>query len=284
MIPSTGAEKSWLTRHNITPRKRIGQNFLVHPQVATRLVRTMDLTGSEPVIEVGAGAGALTRALLEGGSPVCAVEVDSRLVGLLRERFADPIKEGRLHLVAGSILDLDLENLPFRPGGPFHLVGNLPYALTTPIVLWALERHRSFRGAALLVQKEVADRITAVPGGKDYGSLTVWIAYHAEVRRLTTVKPGSFWPVPAVQSTLVALTFRRTPPVHVRDPRLLERVLSTTFGHRRKMLRASLGEAIGSRALALRLLEYAEIDPTRRAETLSLEEFAVLANTLGDAL
>jgi 16S rRNA (adenine1518-N6/adenine1519-N6)-dimethyltransferase len=284
MIPSKGAERSWLARHRVRPRKRIGQNFLVHPQVATRLVDAIALPEGVPVIDVGAGAAALTRALLDAGSRVWAVEIDPRLVGLLRERFADAIDQGRLHLICGSILELDLAGLPSHPSGPFHLVGNLPYAITTPIVLWTLERSRWFRGAAVLVQKEVADRIDASPGGRTYGSLTVWIAYHAAVQRLTNITPGSFWPVPSVESTLLALTFRRTPSVHVRDPHLLERVLSTTFGHRRKMLRASLGEAIGSRAVAIQLLEHAQIDPTRRPESLSLEEFAVLANTLGDAL
>jgi 16S rRNA (adenine1518-N6/adenine1519-N6)-dimethyltransferase len=286
MIPAPGAERSWLSRHGIAPRKRLGQNFLAHPQVAARLVRALPyaLKGGTPVLEIGAGAGALTRALLDAGARVWAVEIDPPLVELLQERFAAPIAEGRLTLLPGSILDQDPAAIPARPSLPFHAVGNLPYAITTPILLWMLDHRRAFLDAAVLVQKEVADRIAANPGTRAYGSLTVWIAYHAEVRRLATVGPGSFWPVPAVDSTLLSLTFRPAPPVHVRDPDLLERVLAASFGQRRKMLRAALGSALGGREIAERLLEHAGIDPTRRAETLSLAEFAALANTVGEAL
>lgn len=286
MIPAAGAERSWLSRHGIVPRKRLGQNFLIHPQSAARLVRAIPaiLEGGSPVLEIGAGAGALTRALLDAGARVWAVEIDPRLLALLEERFAEAMAEGRLALVPGSILTHDPREIPGLPAEPFTLVGNLPYAITTPILLWMLEHRRAFANAAVLVQKEVADRITASPGGRAYGSLTVWIAYHAEVRRLLTVSPNSFWPVPAVDSTLLGIAFRRSPPVAIRDPMLLERVLAAAFGQRRKMLRAALADALGGREIALRLLEHAGIDPTRRAETLTLEEFAALANTVGEAL
>lgn len=286
MIPGPGAERNWLGRHRIAPRKRLGQNFLVHPQVAARLVRAFpfELERGEPVLEIGSGAGALTRALLAAGARVWAVEIDPSLVGLLRERFAEAIAQGRLTLLPGSILEQNPAAIPGHPARAFHLVGNLPYAITTPILLWMLDHRLQFSSAAVLVQKEVADRITARPGSRAYGSLTVWIAYHAEVRRLATVGPGSFWPVPAVESTLLSLLFRPAPPVHVRDPALLERVLRASFGQRRKMLRAALAAALGGREIAERLLEHAGIDPRRRAETLSLSEFAALANTLGEAL
>jgi 16S rRNA (adenine1518-N6/adenine1519-N6)-dimethyltransferase len=284
MIPSARAERGWLARHGITPRKRLGQNFLIQPQVASRLMRAMALEEGESVLEVGAGSGALTRALLERAGHVRANELDPRLLGLLRERFAGPIDEGRLELIPGDLLEVDPRALVLERAAPVFLAGNLPYSITTPILLWAIENRQIFRGAALLVQKEVAERIAAGPGTRAYGSLSVWIAYHASVRRLMTVGPGSFWPVPEVDSSLIALTFHKTPPVHLREPELLERVLRVTFGQRRKMLRTSLGSALGSRELAIRLLEHAEIAPTRRAETLTLEEFAALANTLGDAL
>lgn len=284
MIPSARAERSWLVRHEIVPKKRFGQNFLVHPQSASRLVRAMSLDEEESVLEVGAGSGALTRALLDRVRKVWAIELDRRLVALLRERFAGPIEEDRLHLTSNSLLEVDPVKLPGLPDRQLFLAGNLPYAITTPILLWLLEHREIFRAAAVLVQKEVAERITASPGCKAYGSLTVWIAYHASVRRLTTVGPKSFWPVPEVDSSLLGIDFHKTPPVHLQDPAHLERVLEVTFGQRRKMLRSSLGSALGGRELAIRLLEHAEIEPTRRPETLTLEEFAGIANTLGDAL
>jgi 16S rRNA (adenine1518-N6/adenine1519-N6)-dimethyltransferase len=287
MIPAAQAERSWLARHEIRPRKRLGQNFLIQPQVADRLLRALPvaLEPGRPVLEVGAGAGALTRALLETGVEVWAVEIDPRLVDLLRERFADAVAGGRLHLLPGSVLDQDPRTIPGRaPAEPFTLLGNLPYAITTPILLWMLEHRRVFSRASVLVQRELAERITASPGTRAYGSLTVWIAYHAEVRSLVTVGPKSFWPVPAVHSSWIEIDFRTAPPVHVRDPELLERVLAAAFGQRRKMLRASLASALGGREIVLGLLEHAGIDPTRRAETLTLAEFAALANTLGEAL
>lgn len=284
MIPSAKAEKSWLTRHGIVPRKRIGQNFLVHPQIASRLVRASGVKKDETVLEVGAGAGALTRALLDHGSRVWAVEVDPRLVSLLHERFDGPIGEGRLQVIEGSILDLSLERLSGGPGNPTCVIGNLPYVITSPVILWALVRHRSFRSAVFLVQKEVADRISASPGGRTYGSITVWIAFHAAARRISTVRPGSFWPTPAVESTLIALDFHPKPPVRVISPGHLEKLLRAVFVTRRKMLRTSLGAALGDRTLAIRMLEEAGIEPTRRAETLSLQEFASLANSFGEIL
>ncbi len=281
MIPGSNAERTWLRRHEIVPRKRLGQNFLIHPQVASRLVRAMQPPEGAPILEVGAGAGALTRALLERGHRIWAAEIDARLLALLRERFAEPIREGRVRILPESVLEIDPASLSAEP---LFLAGNLPYAITTPILLWALDHRRSFTGGAVLLQREVADRITAAPGSRTYGSLTVWLAYHAGVRRLTTVGPGSFWPVPEVDSTLVGLAFHKVPPVHLRAPEQLEKVLSATFGQRRKMLRASLGSALGSPEIAVRLLEHAEIDPTRRPESLTLAEFAALANTLGPAL
>lgn len=283
-LPDVSAERSWLRRHEIVPRKRLGQNFLVQPQVASRLVRAMDVLEGAPVLEIGAGAGALTRALLEHGCTIWAVEIDPRLLDLLRERFAGPVRDGRLHILHLDLLKLDPGRLPAHPGGPLFLAGNLPYAITTPILLWALEHRRHFSGAAVLVQREVADRLAAGPGSRAYGSITVWLAYHAAIRRLTTVGPRSFWPVPEVDSALIRMAFHRTPPVHIGSPEALERVLAVTFGQRRKMLRSTIGAAIGDPGLAIRLLEHAEIEPERRAETLSLVEFARLANTLGEAL
>jgi len=274
-LPGPEAERSWLRRHAVFPRKRLGQNFLVQPQVADRLVRAISLPPGTPVLEIGAGAGALTRALLDAGARVWAVEVDPRLVRVLEERFADPIRQGRMRVIAADILDLDPAGLPERPAGPIFLAGNLPYAITTPILLWAVERRRHFQGAAFLIQREVAERLTAPPGNRTYGSITVWIAYHGAVSRIATADPGAFWPVPQVDSSLIAIRFHEVPPVDLRDPARLENVLAAAFGQRRKMLRSSLARLLGPDAP--RILHAAGIDPMRRAETLSLEEFAAIA-------
>lgn len=280
----SASETVWLRRSSIVPRKRLGQNFLIHASTASRLVRAMMLDPSTPVLEIGAGGGALTRALLDAGHRVWAVEIDPRLVELLRERFAEAIRVDRLRLHVGDILDLDPAGLPSAPRDGLFLAGNLPYAITTPILLWMIEQGGSLTGAAVLVQREVAGRITAAPGGRAYGSLSVWLAYHAKARRLATVRPGSFWPVPKVDSSLVGFRFHRSPPVAIDSPDHLEKILSAGFGQRRKMLRASLANALGDSRLAIDLLELTGIDGRRRPESLTLAEFAILANTIGGRL
>ena len=283
MIAATPREKERLLRAGIRPRKRLGPSFLVRSATADRIARALPIEPGEPVLEIGSGSGALTRALLAIGSPVWAVEVDPALAAVSRERFAPEIAAGALTLVEGDILALDPSLLPGFPGRPLFLAGNLPYAITTPILLWMLERRSSFRRAGVLAQREFAERIAAPPGSRAYGSLSVWIAYHAAVRRTLTLGPAEFWPVPKVDSSLLDFRFHPSPPVRLRDPRDLERLLSAAFGQRRKMIRSSLAAALGDREAAARLLDLAGIAPTRRPETLSLAEFAALANVLGAA-
>ena len=222
MIPGDQAERGWLLHHAIRPRKSLGQNFLVQPQVATGLVRAMRLDPGAEVMEIGAGSGALTRALLDAGARVWAYEIDARLCALLRERFAGPLAEGRLRLSESSILGADPALLDGASGSRVYLAGNLPYAITTPILLWAIGHRDRFSGGAVLVQREVAERLAAGPGGRTYGSITVWIGYHARVRKVATVEPGAFWPVPNVDSSLITLDFHRSPPVELPDPSALE--------------------------------------------------------------
>jgi 16S rRNA (adenine1518-N6/adenine1519-N6)-dimethyltransferase len=273
-LPGPEAERSWLRRHAIHPRKRLGQSFLVQPQVADRLVRAISVERDARFLEIGAGAGAMTRALLDAGARVWSVEVDSHLVLLLEERFAEEIRQGRLHLLSGDILRTDPATIPGVAGEPVRLVGNLPYAITTPILLWALAHRGRFRDAAFLIQREVAERLAAPPGSRTYGSITVWIAFHGVVSKLTTVEPGAFWPVPQVDSSLISIRFHEAPPVDA-DPKALEGVLAAAFGQRRKMIRSSLTTLLG--AETARIIEQAGIDPTKRAEALSLADFAAIA-------
>jgi len=284
MTPGALEERGWLLHHAIRPRKSLGQNFLVHPQVATGLVRSMHLVPGAEVLEVGAGAGAMTRALLDVGARVWAFEIDARLCALVRERFTGAIEDGRLRLHERNILGADPAALEGASGAPVHLAGNLPYAITTPILLWAIGHRARFSGGAVLVQREVAERLAARPGSRVYGSITVWIGLHARVRKIATVEPGAFWPVPKVDSSLISLEFHQQSPVDLPDPSALERVLSVAFGQRRKMLRSCFSAALGDPARAAALLAEAGIDPTRRAETLDLAEFAALARVAGDAL
>jgi 16S rRNA (adenine1518-N6/adenine1519-N6)-dimethyltransferase len=233
----------------------------VQPQVADRLVRAISVEPDARLLEIGAGAGALTRALLDAGAKVWAIEVDPRLVLLLEERFASEIQGGRLHVLSGDILSMDpgTGTIPGPAGGPVRLVGNLPYAITTPILLWALAHRGAFRDAVFLVQREVAERLAASPGSRTYGSITVWASFHGAISKLATVEPGAFWPVPQVDSSLISIRFHEDPPVEA-EPALLERVLAAAFGQRRKMIRSSLAPLFGDRAE--RILGEVGIDST----------------------
>jgi 16S rRNA (adenine1518-N6/adenine1519-N6)-dimethyltransferase len=291
-LPGPESERSWLRRHSITPRKRLGQNFLVQPQAADRLVRAIGPAVEGDILEIGSGSGAMTRALLDGGARVWGVEIDPRLVLLLGERFRATIEAERLRIISADVLRLDPGALPGRLSGFFgagshggissaiHLAGNLPYAITTPILLWTLENRSHFSGATFLIQREVAERLAAPPGSRAYGSITVWVGWHGVVTRLAGVEPGAFWPVPQVDSSLISIRFHPVPPAPDVDPGMIERVLSAAFGQRRKMLRSSLATLAGGDAE--RILVAAGIDPTRRAETLSIEEFGRLARAAAD--
>lgn len=284
MIEAGWSERDWLRGRGIVPRKRLGQNFLVRPEVADGLVRAMEIPEGSAVLEIGPGIGALTRALLDGGHRVVALEIDSRLAEILRERFDGALREGRLVVERGDILDLDPEPIARDAGGRIFLAGNLPYAITTPIFTWTIARRSHFSAAAFLVQREYAERAAAAPGGRTYGSITVWIAYHAALRRLARVEPGAFHPKPKVDSTLLGVRFHDPLPHPLADPRWLERVLSAAFGQRRKMLRSAIGSRLGDRTTAEEILRGCGIDPTRRAETLDLDSFVRLARRLGPLL
>ncbi len=277
-------ERDWLRRRGIVARKRLGQNFLVRAEMADSLLRAMEIPAGAAVLEIGPGAGALTRAILEGGHRVVACEIDPRLVELLEERFAREIADGRLEVRRGSILDLDPGPIALAVGGRVFLAGNLPYAITTPILLWAIAQKRHFCGAAVLVQREYADRATAPPGSRIYGSITVWLSFHAALRRLARIEPRAFRPAPKVDSALLGIRFHESPPHPLREPAWLERVLSASFGQRRKMLRSAIGSRLSGPSEAERLLMECGVDPRRRAETLDLEEFVRLADRIGPLL
>lgn len=275
-------EKGRLVRFGVRPRKQLGQNFLIHPSGAERLVRAMPVRAGDCVVEIGSGGGSLTRALLDVGCRVWGVEIDRGLQALLGERFVDEAAEGRFVLIGGDVLKTGIADFPGAPVTPLHVAGNLPYYATTDILLWTLRERRHVRTASFLVQREFAERIAAAPGGKAYSSLTVWIAYHAAARRVLSVAPGSFWPVPEVQSALVSLAFHTQPPHPLEDPARLEETLAWTFQHRRKMLRASLAAALGGPDRAAAALDRAGVAPERRPETLTLEEFVRLTRAIAE--
>ncbi|MFB3817202.1 MAG: 16S rRNA (adenine(1518)-N(6)/adenine(1519)-N(6))-dimethyltransferase RsmA [Candidatus Methylomirabilales bacterium] len=271
--------RALLDAHGLAPRKARGQHFLIDPRVRDAIVQAADVTPGSTVLEVGPGTGVLTEALLRAGARVLAVELDRGLAGLLQETLGG---HPGLTLWVEDALRLDfaarLRDHPAR--GAIRVVANIPYYITSPLILHLLEQPGLFRLLALTIQREVAERLAAGPGEKAYGALTLACQYRAEVRTALHIPRGAFYPVPEVESRLVRLDVRPAPPVRVPSPERLFAVVRAGFGQRRKTLRNALRGAGWTAAPVEAALAAAGIAGSRRAETLSLEEFARLAAAL----
>jgi 16S rRNA (adenine1518-N6/adenine1519-N6)-dimethyltransferase len=251
-----------------THRRRWGQNFLRSSAAARKIVEALEPHEGEMIVEIGPGEGALTAHLAELGRPLLLIEIDPLLIPRLGERFGS----ATTRIVHGDAIEVDLPDVPFRA------VGNLPYNVSNPIIRRVL-RHPRCRGAVFMVQKEVADRYTARPGDPDYGYLTVSTLLYAAPEKILTLGPASFFPRPKVSSSVVRFDVRN-PRLH-NPPEQVDEVASAAFRQRRKTLRNNLG---GFRELgkegAEEAIRSAGIDPSRRAETLSLAELDSLTTTL----
>lgn len=270
------------TRHflavkGIRPKKQLGQHFLINPDVLAIILEAGGLTEADAVIEIGAGLGCLTAALAARVKRVIAVEVDALLYQTLETQF---LTDARIQLVHADILKLDLGSLLESDTRP-KVIANLPYSITTPILWKLLAHHKHIEGCVLMMQKEVAERIVATPGGKEYGALTIGVSYYAEATLIGILSPENFYPPPKVDSALLKLTMRQTPKVAVDNEELFFKIVRTAFRARRKMLKNALvrgrfasAETLNSAFNAL------GIAPQCRAETLDIAEFAALANLL----
>jgi 16S rRNA (adenine1518-N6/adenine1519-N6)-dimethyltransferase len=270
------AEVRTLARElDLRPTKRLGQNFVHDPNTVRRIVRAAELEASDVVLEVGPGLGSLTLALLPEVAAVRAVEIDpvlaSRLPATVAERA--PALADRLAVVAADAVTLRAAQLPGPP--PTAIVANLPYNVAVPVVLHLLAELPSLRRGLVMVQAEVADRLAAPPGSKTYGVPSAKLAWFAAARRAGPVPRAVFWPVPGVDSGLLAFT-RRTPPPGEREA--VFAVVDAAFAHRRKALRAALSGWAGGPEEAERALRAAGIDPRERAERLAIGDFARLAD------
>ena len=259
-------------RLGIRPAKRLGQNFVVDAGTVRRITAMAGLDTDDVVLEVGPGLGSLTLPLLAAAASVIAVEIDGALAAELPRTVAEraPALAGRLHVVTA-----DAARVRHLPGGPAVLAANLPYSSAVPIMLHLLATVPSLRHGLVMVQAEVADRMTAPPGSRTYGVPSVKLAWFAEVRRAGQVPRSVFWPVPRVDSGLVAFTRRQPPAGAERDE--VFAVVDAAFAQRRKTLRAALAPWAGSAAVAEQVLRQAGIEPARRGESLGVTEFAQIA-------
>jgi 16S rRNA (adenine1518-N6/adenine1519-N6)-dimethyltransferase len=257
----------------VRPSRRLGQNFLMDPRVAERIAGLVE-NPNETVVEIGPGLGALTERLLARRRSVVAVELDARLAEALELRLA---ANGSARVVRGDVLEQRLELL--LPGrATVTIVANLPYSITTPAIEWVLAQGPRVRCAFLMVQREVAERMTAKPGGKEYGSLAVFLSLHAEVEPLFRVSPGAFHPRPDVDSVVVQVTPRSYPGTSEEERARVERLARAATTGRRKTVANALARGMDADPDVVRgLLVRAGIDPVRRGETLGVVEWLALA-------
>ena len=262
---------------DLKPSKSLGQNFVIDSNVCTKIVRTAGVTSDDIALEIGPGLGSLTLALLDAAQSVIAVEIDPRLAQQLpitvAEHFEHPENLRVINKDALAVNDL--------PVAPTVLVANLPYNVSVPVLLHLLEKFPTLRTGVVMVQAEVADRLAAKPGGKEYGIPSVKAAWWADVKNVGTVSRSIFWPAPNVDSKLVGFTRRETAGSEESRAKVFT-IIDAAFAQRRKMLRSALSSLYGSSSAAEAILIKAGIDPTLRGEALQIESFCKIAAVAPD--
>lgn len=264
-------------RFDIKMSKKLGQNFLIKRGIVDEIVHAAELTVGEPVLEVGPGIGTLTQGLAQSGADVTAIELDRRLLEVLDTTLAS---YDNVRIIHGDVLKLDVPMIMNHK--PFKVVANLPYYITTPIIMSLLESKLPIERLVVMVQKEVALRMVAKPGTKDYGALSVAVQYYTEPDIVLDVPPKSFLPAPAVTSSVIRCVLRDKPPVDVIDEKLFFRVVKAGFAQRRKTFSNTMRTTGLSKEQIDDILVKANIDGQRRGETFSLQEFADVANAWAD--
>jgi len=266
--------KHLLDMYELQPKKSLGQNFLHDPNALDKIVQIAELTPEDSVLEVGPGTGSLTIRLAQSVARVVAVETDGRLIPILKRQLGDYTNVSILH---GDILETDVSAI--MGSGDYVVVANLPYYITSAILRHLLERSRRPKRLVLTVQQEVAERLVAGPG--EMSVLSVSVQFYGKAQIVTRLGAGAFWPRPEVASAVVRIDSYEQPVVDVPDEAEFFRVVKAGFGQKRKQIKNAIGSALGiSHIEASELLDQAHIDPTRRAETLNLSEWAALTRTV----
>lgn len=283
-LSSHSATMDLVKKHGFKFTKSLGQNFLIDDNIVDKIVAGAGIGPGDKIIEVGPGIGTLTREMASRAEALMAVEIDKNLIPILADTLGDydNVKIVNEDIIKADIRGLIDENLG---GGPVKLVANLPYYITTPIIMRFLEENINVTDIVVMVQKEVAERMNAQPGGKDFGALSVAVQYYCDTEIVAKVPRHLFVPQPNVDSIVIALRVRPERKYKVDDEDLYFKVVKAAFGQRRKTLLNSISSMGNlSKDQVKEALEEAGIDPKRRGETLSLDEFAILSNVIGNKL
>lgn len=275
--------KAILQKHGFTFSKSLGQNFLINPTVCPHMAEMCGASDKVGVIEIGPGAGVLTSELARVAYKVVAVELDKRLLPVLDETLAE---FDNIKVINGDAMKLDFVRLiedEFN-GGEVVICANLPYYITSPVIMRLLEERLPINSLTVMVQKEAADRICAVPGTRESGAISAAVHYYSEPEKLFKVSAGSFIPAPKVDSEVIKLNILKEPPVEISDEKLFFKVVKASFLQRRKTLSNSLSSGLSmSKQDIGMLLEKSEIKPNARAEEMTMEQFARLTNSLNNS-
>ena len=271
-----------LQKYNFTFQKKYGQNFLIDSHVLEKIMDAAEIGKDDCVVEIGPGIGTMTQYLAERAGEVVAVEIDKNLIPILTETLAD---YKNVSIINEDILKVDLNRIVEEKNGgrPVKIVANLPYYITTPIIMGLFENHIPVKSITVMVQKEVADRMQVGPGTKDYGALSLAVQYYAKPEIVAIVPPNCFIPRPNVASAVIRLTCHEKKPVEVKDEKGMFALIRASFNQRRKTLANSLSNAQNlslTREQVTEALESMQLSPTIRGEALTLEQFAALADIL----
>lgn len=271
-----------LQKYQFTFQKKFGQNFLIDTSVLERIVSAAQITKEDCVLEIGPGIGTMTQYLAERAREVVAVEIDRNLIPVLEDTLSE---YSNVTLINDDILKVDIQELAEKKNGgrPIRVVANLPYYITTPIIMALLEGHVPLKSITVMVQKEVAERMQTGPGTKDYGALSLAVQYYAKPEVVANVPPNCFIPRPNVGSAVIHLLRYEKPPVEVEDEKRMFSLIRASFNQRRKTLANGLSNAqeLGvTREQVTKVLEELGLSPTVRGEALTLEQFAQLSNLL----
>ncbi len=273
--------KFLMKKYNISANKDLGQNFLIDDNVIENIVESAEINEKDFVIEIGPGLGTLTSRLVEKAGKVIAIELDKKMLQILNDRFA---LYDNFSLINEDVLKVDLNNLIQQENTQNYtvkIVANLPYYITTPIVMKLLEEKLNIDSITVMVQKEVADRLTETPGGKNTGAITYCVYYYAEPKEVLTVPNTSFVPEPKVDSEVIKLNIRKEPPVDLVDEKMFFKVVKASFMQRRKTLLNGLSNSgIASKEKLREILQELNLSENVRGESLSIEQFAKIANKL----
>lgn len=271
-----------MKKYNIKANKSLGQNFLINQNVVDSIIQSAEISKDDLVIEIGPGLGTLTKFLLEKAGKVICIELDKKMISILEDRFS---LYNNFQVINQDVLKTDLQNLikNEKTIGNFKsakIVANLPYYITTPIIMKLLEEELDLESITVMIQKEVADRLIAIPGSKDTGAITYSIYYYSEAKGILEVSKESFIPEPEVTSEVIQLKIRNNPIIEVKDKKIMFKIIKSAFMQRRKTLLNALTntKVFMNKEEGIEILKYLELDENIRAENLTLQDFANLTN------